>query len=56
MRVYEIARVAGVESSTVRNYLEMLGQPAKSATSIVRGEHFIQTLISRLVENSKAGN
>lgn len=48
MRVYEIARIAGVQSADVRNYLSMLGQPVKSASSLVKGDAFVATLISRL--------
>lgn len=50
MRVYEIARIAGVQSADVRDYLSMLGQPVKTASANVKGDLFVATLINRLTE------
>lgn len=50
MRVYEIARIAGVSSRDVRDYLAFLGQPVKTASAKVKGEIFVSTLITRLQE------
>lgn len=50
MRVYEIAKQVGVTSRDVRDYLEMLGQPVKTASANVKDDFFIATLISRLSE------
>lgn len=50
MRVYEIARIAGVQSADVRDYLAMLGQPVKTASANVKGDLFVATLINRLTE------
>ena len=51
MRVYEIAKRSGVESKVVREYLELIGQPVKTASANVTGDIFIATLINRLVAN-----
>ena len=48
MRVHEIAKRVGVTSRDVRDYLEMLGQPVKTASANVKDDFFVATLISRL--------
>lgn len=49
MRVYQIAKMAGVTSRDVREYLDFLGMPVKTASAKITGEVFIETLVARLV-------
>lgn len=48
MRVYEIAKLAGVSSRDVKDYLSFIGQPVRTASAKVNGEVFISTLVARL--------
>ena len=48
MRVYEIARIAGVSSQDVRDYLAFIGQPVTTASASVKDEVMVSALIARL--------
>jgi hypothetical protein len=49
MRVYQIAKEAGVTSRDVRDYLEMIGMPVKTASANLKDEIMVSALITRLV-------
>lgn len=49
MRVYEVAKEAGVTSQDVRDYLELIGMPVKTASASLKDEVMVSALIARLV-------
>ena len=49
MRVYEIAKAAGVPSRDARDYLKFIGQPVKTVSASVKDEIMVQAIIARLI-------
>ena len=49
MRVFQIAKLAGVSSRDVLDYLDFVGVYAKHPATKVTGDVFIETVISRLI-------
>ena len=49
MRVYKIAKLAGVSSNDVLDYLDLIGIYAKHPATNVKGDILVETVISRLV-------
>lgn len=48
MRVYEIARAAGVSSRDVKDYLSFIGQPVKTASAKLKDDVMVSAIIARL--------